>query len=494
MEQWSEIRRRVLVEGVSKRSIRRDYRIGSETLEKILVHSEPPGYRQVVSRPRPKLGPFLGVIDEILESDKSAPPKQRHTARRIYERLRDEHGYDGSSSQVRAVVAASKRHSREVFVPISHPPGHAQFDFGEAVVLMRGEQIKAHLGLMTLPYSDAYFLSAHPRECTETFDASHIGAFAFYGGVPIRTSYDNTSIAVKKVRGRERDLTDSFLRLKSHFLFESHFCQVRRGNEKGHVETHVGYARRNLLVPVPSFTSFGELNGYLAAACYADLFRRVRGKAETKAERLEVDRAAMLAIPTETFEARRVESRTANSLSLVRFDRNDYSVPTDFAHHDVTAIGSIDEVRFLVGAEVVATHERFWGQEHVSYDPRHYLALLERKPGAFDHARPLEHWDLPESILTLRRRLEAEAGFNGTRAFIKVLRLMEHATLAELTRAVEVALDIGTHGPDAVALILAHAKERPVALFSLDGRPHLKAVATEPPDLSAYRALTETSG
>jgi transposase len=129
---------------------------------------------------------------------------------------------------------------------------------------------------MTLPYSDAYFLSAYPRECTESFHAAHLAAFDFYGAVPLRTSYDNTSIAVAKIVGRDRVLTREFLRLQSHFLFEEHFCRVRRGNEKGHVETHVGYARRNLLVPVPSFPSWVALNEHLAAACYADLDRSVR--------------------------------------------------------------------------------------------------------------------------------------------------------------------------------------------------------------------------
>jgi transposase len=258
------------------------------------------------------------VIDEILEADKTAPVKQRHTAKRIYERLRDEYGYTGCSSQVRRAVARSKHYSKEVFVPLSHPPGHAQFDFGEATVVIAGVETKAALAVMTLPYSDAYFVSAYPRECTETFQAGHLAAFEFYGGVPVRTSYDNTSIAVKKVVGRERELTTEFLRLESHFLFGHHFCRVGRGNEKGHVETHVGYARRNLLVPVPRFSSFAEMNEYFAGCCYADLFRRVRGKPETKAERLVVDLAAMLALPSEFFEARRVEQRGANSLSLVR--------------------------------------------------------------------------------------------------------------------------------------------------------------------------------
>jgi hypothetical protein len=176
---------------------------------------------------------------------------------------------------------------------------------------------------------------------------------------------------------------------------------------------------------------------------------------------------------------------------LVRFDRNDYSVPTAFAHHDVTAIGGTEEVRLLVGTEVVATHPRCWGSEQVGFDPRHYLALLERKPGALDVARPLEGWNLPECFATLRRRLEADLGWAGTREYIKVLRLMESASLKELTAAVEQALSIGATGSDAIGLILLHSKERPVGLFSLDGHPHLKSVAIDPPDLDAYRALTE---
>ena len=149
--------------------------------------------------------------------------------------------------------------------------------------------------------------------------------------------------------GRERVLTRAFLALQSHYLFAHHFCRVGRGNEKGHVENHVGYSRRNLLVPVPSFPSWAAMNEYLAACCYADLFRTVRGKVGTKADRLVDDRAAMLALPTEAFEPRRVAQGHANSLSLVRFDRNDYSVPTAYAHHEVTVVGGIEEVAITAG-------------------------------------------------------------------------------------------------------------------------------------------------
>jgi hypothetical protein len=269
------------------------------------------------------------------------------------------------------------------------------------------------------------------------------------------------------------------------------FCRVARGNEKGVVEGLLGYGRRNTMVPVPEFASFAALNAYLEACCIGDLARRVRGKPQIKTDLLEIDRAALLPLPTNTFEARRVVAAKANSLSLVRFDRNDDSVPTAYAHHDVTAIGGIDNVQIVVGTDVVATHPRCWATERTTYDPRHDLALLERKPGAFDVARPLERWELPGCFAILRRRLEADLGSAGTREFIKVLRLLESASLRELTAAVEVALSIGATSADAVRLICLHRAERPVGLLNLDGHPHLKLFAIDPPDLGAYGVLTQ---
>ncbi|MBV8606093.1 MAG: IS21 family transposase, partial [Singulisphaera sp.] len=182
------------------------------------------------------------------------------------------------------------------------------------------------------------------------------------------------------------------------------------------------------------------------------------------------------------------EPRSVDSLSLVRFDANDYSVPTAYAHYRVTVVGTVDTVRVVFGDRVVAGHHRRWDREQVTYDPVHYLALLERKPGALDFAAPLEGWELPVCFGVLRRRLEAEFGSPGTRQFIKVLRLLEGVALGELTRAVERALELGTADADAVRLILEHRREQPVGLFSLDGRPHLKLVGVPAPDLTAYRA------
>src|SRR5512135_1942208 len=491
MEIWAEIRRRVLVDGLSKRAACRQYSIHWDTLKKILEHAAPPGYRRAVPRPRPKLDPFLPVIHQILEDDKKAPRKQRHTARRIFERLRDEHGYTGGITIVKETVAAWRLRSAEVFVPLSHCPGEAQVDFGQAEVTLDGQTTAVALFVMTLPYSDAIFVSAFPRECTEAFLEGHIRAFAFFGGVPRRISYDNSKIAVAQITGsRDRKVTDAFLRLKSHHLFEDHFCLVRRPNEKGHVETLIGYARRHFLVPIPAVHGGLEpLNADLEARCRTDLGRRLRGKPATKAVLLDEERPGLIALPGEAFVAARVEHRRANSLSLVRFDANDYSVPTAYAHHPVTVVGAVDTVRVVFGDRVVASHRRRWDREQVTYDPVHYLALLERKPGALDFAAPLQGWELPVCFGILRRRFEAEFSGLGTRQFIKVLRLLEGAALGELTRAVEQALELGTADADAVRLILEHRREQPVGLFSLDGRPHLKLVGVPAPDLTAYSSL-----
>jgi transposase len=490
MEIWAEIRRRVLTGEMSKRAACRHYDIHWQTLKKILEHDEPPGFRLRVPRARPRLGPFLPVIHAILEADREAPKKQRHTARRIFDRLRDEHGYTGCESIVRSAVAAWKRSQAEVFVPLSHPPGEAQVDFGHAEAIIGGERVTAAFFVMTLPHSDAFFVRAFPKECTESFQDGHVRAFESFGGVPTRISYDNSKVAVAAIIGtRGRTPTREFLRLASHFLFAYRFCRVRRPNEKGHVEAMVGFARRNFLVPVPVADSWESLNAELVRRCRDDLARRVRGKEQPKVELLAAEQASLMPIPGNAFEARRVEFAQVNSLSLVRFDGNDYSVPTTYSHQAITVVGGLDEIRLVCRDHLVARHRRHWGKEHVTFDPIHYLALLERKPGAFDYARPLDEWNLPESFAVLRRRFEGVWGETGVRHFIQVLRLLEKCSLGELTAAVERALVIGATTADAVRVLLEVTRESPVRLFRLDGRPHLAGVSVPLPDLGAYHAL-----
>ena len=439
--------------------------------------------------------PFLPIIAEILTADRQAPRKQRHTAQRIYDRLVAEHGFDGSYSSVKESVRAWKQSHREVFLPLTHPPGEAQVDFGFAEVELAGERVKVALFVMSLPYSDAVFLQAFPRECTESFQEGHKRAFAFFQGVPQRISYDNSRVAIRKFVGpRTRELTREFLRLQSHYLFAAHFCLVRRANEKGHVENLVGFTRRNFLVPVPRVESLAELNEQLEAHCRTDLERQVRGRSSAKRVLLEEERTALLPLPRGEFDARRTTQASANSLSLVRFDSNSYSVPVKYAHREITIVASVDELRLIYQDALIARHPRRWKRDQYVFEPLHYLAILETKPGGFDHARPLADWNLPECFAILRRRMEAEENGLGVREYIRSLRLLENATLQELTEAVDYALDIGVHDADSLRVILEHRREAPVALFSLDGRPHLRTVEVESTDVSAYQALLTEAG
>ena len=495
MQLWSEIRRRVLAGEISLRQACSEYGLNFRTARRIVRHPEPPPFRAPPPRRKPVLGPFVAVIRQILDDDRHAPPKQRHTARRIYERLRDEHGYPGCPSIVRDAVRAYKQSQAEVFLPLLHPPGEAQVDFGRAEVVVAGVRHKAALFVLTLPHSNARFGCLFPRECTESFHEGHARAFAFFGGAPRRISYDNSKIAVTKLVGpHERRLTREFLRLQSHFAFAAHFCRPRQAHEKGHVENGIGYVRRNFLVPVPHGDCWEGLNAPLAAACRREFERTGGGRDRATAELLAADRAAFLPLPADPFEARRVEPVTINSLSLGRFDGNDYSVPTAFAYQALTATGTIDRVRFHRRGAVVAEHARCWAKGQVTFDPLHYLALLERKPGALDYARPLAGWSLPGPFAALRRRLEEADPRGGTRQYIRVLRLLEAHDLAAVTAAVERALALAVADADAVRLLLERARERPAAGFDLTGRPQLSAVNVPRPDLAAYGALTSGKG
>jgi transposase len=460
-----------------------------QTLEKILTHSEPPGYRRKEAAHQPKLGPYMGRIRQILKEDQKVHRKQRHTAKRIFERLQEE-GYAGGYTQVREAVREIRQRTREVFVPLVHHPGEAQVDFGYALVSEAGVLRKVAFFVMVLPHSDAFFVQVFERICMEVFQEGCRRAFEFFGGVPRRISFDNESILIAKILGaHERKASDGFLQLQSHYLFEAHFCRVRRPNEKGVVEAMVRYARTNFMVPIPQVRSLEELNARLRIRCEEELERRLRGKAFRKRELLEADRAEFLPLPASPFEACRRRSTTSTSLSLVRFENNDYSVPVAYAHHPVVVKGYVERVEIYCKDVHLATHPRLWGKEGVRFEPVHYLALLEHKPGALDHARPLREWNLPECFGVLRRRLEQEQEGEGTREYIRVLRLLEDHTLQALSRAVEHGLRCGALTRDAIAQFLIPTEDWRETVFHLDGHPHLRHVKVADTRVQTYMEL-----
>jgi len=242
VELYFQVRHAVRIEGLSERAAARRFGIDPRTVSKMLRFSVPPGYRRSKPPVRPKLGPFVPLIDRILEEDKAKPKKQQHTSKRIFERLRDEHGFTGGVTIVKDYVAAQRQRSQEVFVPLAHPPGHAQVDFGEALGVIGGVERKIHFFAFHLPHSDASFVVAYPAETTEAFLDGHVSAFAWLGGVPQSVLYDNTKIAVVKILGDgRRERTKSFTELQSHYLFEDRFGRPAKGNDKGKVEGLVGY-------------------------------------------------------------------------------------------------------------------------------------------------------------------------------------------------------------------------------------------------------------
>jgi transposase len=459
----------------------------------MLRYAVPPGYRRQQPPKRPKLGPWVGVIDAILENDKQQPKKQRHTAKRIFERLRSEHAYTGGYTIVKDYVRAATLRQQEMFVPLTHAPGEAQADFGEALVIVGGVEQKAHYLAIDLPHSDDCFVMAFPAETTEAFLEGHVQAFAYFGGVPTTILYDNTRLAVAKILGDgTRQKTRAFSELQSHYLFAEKFGRPAKGNDKGKVEGIVGYARRNFMVPIPRVGSWEEWNERLVEQCRERRTRRLRGHEETIGERFARDRAAFLPLPGSAYEACEKQSARVSSLSLVRYRTNDYSAPTEYGYRDVLVKGYVHEVVVVCGSEVIARHPRSYEREDVVFEPRHYLALLEQKPRALDQAAPLAGWELPECFPRLRRLLEARLNKGGKREYVQVLRLLETFSLPEVEAAIGDALHLGTIGLDAVKhLLLCRIERRPPRL-DLENYPHLPLADVQTTQATDYMTLLST--
>ena len=495
VELYGRVRHAVQIEGISARAAAERFGINPRTVAKMLKFSVPPGYVRTKPPFRPKLDPFTGVIDAIMASDKDRPKKQRHTAKRIFERLRDEHDFTGGMTIVKDYVAGWRRRTQEMFVPLVHPPGHAQADFGEAIGVIGGVERKIHFLAIDLPHSDAIFVVAYPSETTEAFCDGHVKAFAFFGGVPQSILYDNTKIAVARILGDgRRQRTRVFSELQSHYLFTDRFGRPGKGNDKGKVEGLVGYARRNFLVPIPVFADFEALNAHLLECCRKRLADRLRGQVGTIGDRLDHDLAVFQKPLPAPYDACEKKPGTVSSLSLVRYRCNDYSVPTAYGHQKVLIRGYVHEVVISCGAQIIARHPRSYEREDFVFNPLHYLALIEQKTNALDQAAPLANWALPEEFTTLRRLLEARIGKKGKREFVQVLRLMEVFKIDDVVAGVGDAIRCGAVGFDAVKhLVLCRIERRPPRL-NLTVYPYLPKAAVAITSARSYMDLLAGAG
>jgi len=398
--------------------------------------------------------------------------------------------FTGGYTIVKDYVRSQKRGSKEMFVPLSHPAGHAQADFGEALVVIGGVEQKAYFFAFNLPHSDACYIRAYQAANTEAWLDGHVHAFAFFGSVPQSILYDNDRCLVAKIMpDGTRKRTQRFSALLSHYMIDDRYGRPGKGNDKGKVEGLVGYARRNFMVPMPRFASWDAFNEYLEEPCLARQEDILRGPKASIGERLEADLAAMQELPAAPFEACDLQSGQVTSTSMVRYRGNDYSVPVAYGHRDVWIKGFVGRVVIGCVAEVIAAHPRSYESGDMVYDPVHYLPLIEHKIMAFDQAAPLQGWELPDAFATIQRLLEARQGKTGKREYVQVLRLLERFEMEELHGAIKDALRMGAISFDAIKhLVLCRVEHRPPRL-DLDTYPFLPRMNVATTSASAYMSL-----
>jgi transposase len=499
VEDREAIRRAYYTENKSVRRIARELGHSRKTVRKAIASAEPVRYVQNVPREAPVLGPHKGRIDELLAENEDLPRKQRYTSHKIYEVIAGD-GYRGAESTVRGYVAMRRKEKKrwEVYIPLEFDPGtDGQVDWGEAVVEMAGERVTVQLFVMRLCYSRRIFVMAFPAQKQEAFFEGHVRAFHFFGGIPRRLSYDNLKTAVQQVlRGRNRKEQESFIVFRSHYLFESHFCTPGQAHEKGRVEDGVGFGRRNFLVPILQVSSYAELNAHLEAACLEDDQRRVNRQETTIGEAWKMEKPRLLPLPKRDFECCVTKPVVVNRYGQVQFETNRYSVPAERASRNMMLKAYPFRVDVLHLDEVIASHPRCYDRQQDILDPLHYLVLVEQRPGAFDHAKPLRRWR--DSWPPVYERLLAELRSQwpdgrGIREFVAILKLhRDHP--ADLVRdAVSQALEWRCAHVDGVQLCLRQLThpEQPTGSIELASWPELVNVGIQPPDLQCYDRLLE---
>jgi transposase len=500
MELFEQIRRDRDREGLSVRALAVRHGVHRRAVRQALASPLPPAKRSPVSRPAPRLGSYHALIDAWLEADREAPRKQRHTARRVWQRLVEEHGAEVSERQVRRHVHSRRRELGDVgeaFVPQHHEPGaEAEVDWGQAWATIDGERVKIHLFQLRLCHSGAAFAAVFLNETQQAFLEGHADAFEFLGGVPELIRFDNLSSAVKQVlKGRRRVESDRFVALRSHYLFHSQFTVVglQGAHEKGGIEGEVGRFRRRHLVPVPAVQSLDELNKRLRAGCEADLARRITGQPRTVGEALAAERPLLRALPEERAQTAEQATPRVDSKAMITVRRNRYSVPVALVGLRVLAQVGARQITVSHDGKIVARHDRLSGCFGVAAQLDHYLELLARKPGALAGSLALHQerrrgrW--PGCLDELWGKLTERYGpSEAARQMVDVLLLAREHSPARLELAVRGALAAGAHDGRAVG-VLARRAERPPAAVIEDLPEHLAAHERPEPTLGDYDRL-----
>lgn len=484
VELFEAIRRDKFVQGKSVREIARERGVHRRTVRQALGGALPPARKPGGKAAGVLTAPLRALADAWLIADRDVRPKQRHTGRRVFQRLQAEAGYAGAESTVRRYVCGRRRElgvGGEVFVPLCHEAGQeGEVDWYEADVRFPWGQETVQFFEMRACFSGREFHMAFANQTQQAFLEGHVAAFSHFAGVFAVVRYDNLKAAVAKVlRGRQRKEAALFVALRSHYLFASEFCRPGKvgAHEKGGVEGGVGRFRRRHLVPVPEVESYGALNKLLLDGCARDDLRTIVGRSESILEAWAQERPRLRALPAEAFETLQLESVrvTAKSCAVVR--QNFYSVPVRLAGRQVEAHVHAMRVDLYAAGKRVASHPRLLGKYGWQLELDHYLELLRVKPRALGRSLPLQqarnrgHW--PEAYDTLWSELRARHGDGGgTRELLDVLLLHRTYTAADVEMAVRMAQDYGCHDAAAIEVLvrqLTRGEPAAVPLTELGG-------------------------
>ena len=411
MDIYAEIRK-LHREGCSERAIARKLQIHRKTVHKYIAGSIMPGERlappeRVSTVLTQEVKDFIGEC--LAKDEKEGTKKQKHTAKRIYDRLVAEKGFTGGESTIRDYVRKYKNRTNEAFVPLAFPYGDAvQVDWGEVTSYIGGERIVVNIFCARLCASEAPFVIAYSRQNFESFQDTLIRTFEYFGGVPCRVIFDNARIAVKEGFGLHAKATDKYMALAAHYCFEPVFCNVASGNEKGLVEGLVGFFRRNFCVPLPRADNLEEMNRSFEEACRKYDSHTVSRKTSTVGEMLAEEKRALFALPERRYDpSHRTEIRVS-SYSLVQFETNRYSVPVAYVGKNVTLKALPETIEIWSGGKMIASHQRSCKREQSIYDLAHYLPLPEQKGRAIFQAKPLLNNAPDVFVAWLKKKKETE--------------------------------------------------------------------------------------
>lgn len=483
-------------DGVSAREIAKRLGHGRDTVKKALVEATPRGYTRTRPATCPKLGAFTAAIDQILQGDQTAPRKQRHTAHRIFERLRDEQGYLGGYDQVRRYVGTHLKKERETHLLLDHPPGgRVECDFGHIQVDFPEGRRQVPVLIAVWSYSHYPFAIALPDERTGSILHGLVCALEFFGCVPAELWWDNpATVATAILRGRDRQLNSYYASLASHYRFAPMFCMPARGQEKSDVERTVFALQRRFATPVPCVNDLDGLNRQLLACCLKERQRTVSGRSQTIGQMFEIERRSAVELPDRPFDACIQHVRQADKYQTVLFEDVRYSVPRQVAFQPVTVKAYLDQIVLVHKGQIVARHRRSRTPGEQVLEPTHFLAVLERKPAYLDKTKLFKDLKLPAAFGTLRERLTQAFGQRtGTRHYIRVMQLLGRHSADQVAVAIEACLHLQVLRAEFIVEKLQGASGDAAPVEATDhpalNHPAVHRVTVPPPDLRRFDQL-----